>query len=179
MFDRECVGVRIADVKHRKMEKDDAEVALVELSCEISPLTAALAGELHPFVKNTLFTMSEAEVNSLLAGASFNLSVPPQAVVLRMAPDQKQGSFTLAETKISGFRASRSKKTQAWTWHFVITCSPASEHQLAQIVECYLKTRYLTFANAEASLFDDAPKAVDETRGRGLTAGEASSLQAH
>jgi hypothetical protein len=73
----------------------------------------------------------------------------------------------LDETKVGDFKARRSKKSSAWTWTFTVTCSPASEHQLAQIMECYTRTRYMTLAPAEPGLFDDAP-----TTSRGLTAAE-------
>jgi hypothetical protein len=149
------------------MEKDDLEVALVKISCEINPLTAELAQEIHDFVRRTLFTMDGVEVNSLLNGCSFALAMPPQAIQVRMAPDTKKPSFTLDETKVGDFKARRSKKSSAWTWTFTVTCSPASEHQLAQIMECYTRTKYLTFAPAEPGLFDDAP-----TASRGLTAAE-------
>lgn len=166
MFKRQ-VPVRIANIVPELMEKDDAEIALVKLSCEINPLTSELAQEIHDFVRATLFTMSGAEVNSLLSGASFALGMGPQAVAVRTAPDTKKPSFTLDETKVGDFKARRSKKSSAWTWTFTITCSPASEHQLAQIMECYTRTKYLTFAPAEPGLFDDAP-----VQSRGLTEAE-------
>jgi hypothetical protein len=161
------VAVRIAGIVPELMEKDDAEIALVKLSCEINPLTPELAQEIHDFVRATLFTRSGAEVNSLLSSASFALAIGPQAVAVRMAPDTKKPSFTIDEAKVTDFKAKRSKKSSAWTWAFTITCSPASEHQLAQIVETYTRTKYLVFAPAEPGLFDDAPVAS-----RGLTEAE-------
>jgi hypothetical protein len=86
-----------------------------------------------------------------------------------MGTDTKKTSFTLDETKVGDFNARRLKKSSAWTWTFTVTCSPASEHQLAQIMECYTRTKYLTFAPAEPGLFDDAPVAS-----RGLTEAEMS-----
>lgn len=160
MFTRPNVAVRIAAVNHRQMEKDEAEIALVELSCEINPLSAELAGDLHDFVRGTLYTRTGAEVNSLLGGASFNLSLRPQMVVVRMAPDQKKDSFTIDEAKVSDVKAKRSKKSAAWTLAFKVTCAPVSEHQLAQLVEGYLKSRYLTFEDAEPSLFEEEETAT-------------------
>jgi hypothetical protein len=174
MFKREKVGVRIANINPELMEKDDAEIALVRLSCEISPLTAELAQELHDFVRGTLYTLSGAEVNSLLGGASFALAIPPQAIAVRMAPDQKKPSFTIDEAKIAGLHAKRSKKSTAWTLGFTITCAPASEHQLAQIMESYCKTKYMSFGPAEPGLFDEVPT---PTKGRGLSANETESTE--
>jgi len=160
MFNTPRIGVRIAHITHQQMEQDDTEVPLTVLTCEVSPFTAALAADLHDFVKRTLFTAKDVEVNGLLASASFNLAVRPQAVDVRMAPDQTAESFTVQEAKLSGIRAKRSKKSSAWTLEFTLSCSPESSDQLGQLVDCYLKMRYLTFSDAEACLFDAE---VDET----------------
>lgn len=58
MFKRTHVAVRIAGMTPELMEKDEAEISLVKLSCEVNPLTPELAQELHDFVRSTLFTMS-------------------------------------------------------------------------------------------------------------------------
>lgn len=168
MFKRHDVPVRISNIVPELMEKNDAEVSLVKITCEINPLTPELAQEIHDFVRATLFTMSGAEVNSLLSTASFALVIPPQAVAVRMAPDSRKPSFTIDEAKIGDFKARRSKKSSAWTFVFTVTCSPASKDQLQQIFEAYTRTKYLTFAPAEPGLFDDAP-----TASRGLTSAEA------
>lgn len=161
MFSDE-VSVMVANITHDQMERDEAEIALVKLTCEINPLTPQRAEELDDFVRGTLFTRTGAEVNDKLGSVSFRLAMPPQQIQVRMAPDQKKPSFTIDEAKIENWKAKRSKKSSAWTLEFMITCAPASEHQLAQIVECYLKTKYLTFTPAEPGLFDETP----EVKGR-------------
>lgn len=168
MFKRSNVGVRIAKIHTEQMEKDEEAITLVVLSCEINPLTPELAQELHDFVRGTLYTMTGAEVNSLLARASFNLFIPPQAIACRMAPDQKKDSYTISEAKIGSIHAKRSKKSTAWTLRFTITCSPASATQLHQIVSSYLTTKYMTFTPAVAGLFDETP----EVTSRGLSEAE-------
>jgi len=166
MFKRSEVPVRVAQIVPELLEKEDAEIGLVKLSCEINPLTPELAQEIHDFVRSSLFTMSGAEVNSLLSSASFALAVPPQSIQVRMAPDQRKPSFTIDEAKLGDFKARRSKTSSAWTWTFSITCSPASDHQLAQIIEAYTRTKYLTFAPAKPGLIDEEP----EVTSRGQTA---------
>lgn len=175
MFDTENVGVRVSNIAHEQMDRDESEIALVKLTCELNPLTPARAGELHDFVKRTLYTAAGAEVNSLLASASFNLEVLPQTIAVRTAPDQNKASFVINEAKVGGIRAKRSKKSTAWTLEFTVTCSPESEHQLAQIVECYLKTRYFTFAEATPDLFSEIG---DEER-RTRRAASGASATAH
>lgn len=154
----EAISVRVANVTHEQMERDDSEIALVKLTCEINPLTPERAEDLDDFVRGTLYTRTGAEVNDKLGSASFRLAIPPQCIQVRMAPDQKKPSYTIDEAKVEGFKAKRSKKSAAWTLEFTLTCAPASEHQLAQIVESYLKTKYLTFSPAEPGLFDETPE---------------------
>lgn len=163
MFKTAHVPVRIANVTHQQMDKDDVEVPLTVLSCEISPFPAGLAGELHDVVRGTLYTRTGAEVNGLLAGCSFNLDLRPQEVEMRAAPDQSKPTLLLPEARIGGFRASRGKKSSAWTLHFTITCSPASAKQLHELVECYTKTRYMCFEDSEGTLFDE-PTEEQKTR---------------
>lgn len=162
MFTRSNIAVRVANVAHNQMEQDESEVQLTILTCEIAPLTPELAGDLHDFVKRTLYTAAGVEVNALLGTAAFTLAIPPQAVAVRMAPDQTKASFVIQEAKIDAIKAKRSKKSTAWTLEFRLTCSPASDKQLAQLVEAYLKTKYLTFEDAVPSLFDDAPRVATE-----------------
>lgn len=165
MFTKDNVVVRIASVTHSQMEQDEHEVPLTIVTCEIAPFTPELAGDLHDFVRRTLYTAQDVEVNDLLGTATFNIAIPPQAIAVRTAPDTKKAQFVIAEAKVDGIKAKRSKKSSAWTLEFKLTCSPASDHQLAQIVEGYLKARYLTFESAVASLFDEAPRKVTESEG--------------
>lgn len=149
------IAVRVAEIRHRQMEHEDKEIQLTEITFEIHPLSPELAGELDDFVKRTLYTMKDAEVTSKLTGASFNLGIRPQEIAVRMAPDQGKASFVIEEAKIGTFHARRSKKSSAWRLVFTATCAPSSEHQLSQIVDSYLKSRFLQFANATAGLFDE------------------------
>jgi len=87
---------------------------------------------------------------------------------------QKKASFTIEEAKISGIKAKRSKKSSACTLEFAVTCAPASEHQLAQIVECYLKTRYFIFAEATPDLFSES-RAAQRKAGRADADGRAAA----
>ena len=164
MFERENVGVRVSHITHEQMERDENEIALVKLTCELNPLTPALAGELHDKVKRTLYTAAGAEVDSLISGVSFNLGILPQSIVVRNAPDQPKASFRIDEAKISGIRAKRSKKSVAWTLEFAITCSPTSDKHLSQIVSTYLKTIYLIFAEATPDLFSESRAAEAKAR---------------
>lgn len=164
MFDTERLPIRFANIQHRTMERGEKEIALVEITLEINPLKPELAQELDGYVRSTLFTRSDAAVTPKLAGARFNLSPLPQEILVRMAPDQTDESFLIREAKIGEFSARRSKKSSAWRLVFTATCNPTSEHHLAQIVDSYLKTRYCTFANAQADLFSEKGQEERKTR---------------
>lgn len=178
MFEKEHVSCRLEKIEHLKMQKDDCEIALIKSTWEISPFTAQLATELDEFVRATLFTMTDAEVTSRLAGATFRLTRPPQEIVVRMAPDQTQGSFTITEAKVGPFYARRSLKSSAWRLLFVATFSPATEHQLAQVVDSITKTRYLTFADAQADLFVEVSKEEKRARKGAATPAHAAAAAA-
>lgn len=162
MFESE-VGVRVSHITVNQLEQEDHEVPLVVMTCEVSPFTAARAGEMHDKVKRILYTARDAAVDSLIKSVSFDLEFS-QSIEVRMAPDQAEPSFTIEEAKINGIRAKRSKKSSAWTLEFKVICSPQSEHQLAQIAESYLKTKYFTFSEAEPDLFSESRAAEAKAR---------------
>lgn len=176
MIDTEKVALRIANIQHRTMEHDEKEIGLVEITFEMNPLTPQLAGELDGYMKSMLFERSSAEASNKLGGATFRLGILPQTIVVRSAPDQTKGSFTIDEAKIGTFKASRSKKSTAWTLRFTATCRPISKDQLASIVDSYLKTRYCTFADASPDLFSEVGKEEKRTRkAAAADAGESAS----
>lgn len=176
MFDTERIPMRIAKIEPRQIVKEDVEVALVEITLEINPLSAPLANELDEYVRRTLFTRLDGEVTEKLAAATFRLGIVPQAIVVQAAPDSSE-RFTIEEAKIGLMKAKRSKKTSTWRLEFTIRCAPASERQLAQMFDCYLKTRYCTFANAVPGLFDEEERL--ERRKRKTHVVEESAPTAH
>jgi hypothetical protein len=178
MFDTENVALRVADINHRTMEHDEKEIGLVEMVFEMNPLTPALAGELDEYMKSMLFQRKDAEVTSKLGGATFRLGILPQEIVVKMAPDQSKGSFTIDEAKIGSFTASRSKKSTAWTLKFTATFHPRSKDELASVVDCYLKTRFCTFADASPDLFSEVGKEREKTA-KAVRASDGASAAAH
>jgi hypothetical protein len=159
MFQIDRIPLRVSDVSPRKpIEHDEKEIPLVEVTFELNPLTPALAGELDDVVKRVLFTMRDVEANPKVRGVSFDLAVKPQQIAIHDAPDLSRPTFTIEEAKVDSFKAKRSKKSSAWTLEFKATFSPASERQLAQVIDAYLKTRYCTFQNAAPGLFDEIEK---------------------
>jgi len=176
VFDSELIPMRVAKIQHLKMEKDDAEFSLIELTLEINPFTPKLATELDDFVRRTLFTQTDAEVTAKLGGAVFRLSPRVQEMVVKAAPDQGKASFSIAEVKIWNVHAKRSQKTSTWRIVFTATFSPASIQQQAAVIDSHLKTRYFTFADAEADLFSEPTEKPKRTRG--MSSGASESVPA-
>jgi len=173
----ENVPMRIAAVAHRQMERDEKEIGLVELKLEINPFTPKLASDMHDDVRRMLFTANEAEVRSLLGGASYYLPIGPQEVIMRMAPDQGKPTLSIDEAKIGQLHMRRSKKATTWRCVFTLTFHPQSKDQLAQAVDAYLKTRYVTMADAQPDLFAEAEKRSRAGRSAGVA--DASAAAAH
>lgn len=126
MFETDRLPLRVANIAHRQLEHDEKEIGLVEITFELNPLTAALAGELDDVVKRVLFTMRDVEVNPKVKGVTFELSLKAQQISVHSAPDVSKPTFVIDEAKIGSFRAKRSKKSSAWTLEFTATCAPAN-----------------------------------------------------
>jgi hypothetical protein len=158
VFDRKNVPIRINNIAPLKMDKDEREITLLRLDCEVEPFTPELAKELDSEVRTALYTRTDAEVKSKVTSIGWDLGIPPQAVEVRLAPDQDQESFTLLEVKIANIKTKRSKKSTAWRLTFSMTCWPATEHQSAQVIESYSKVRYMSMEPAQPDLFSESTK---------------------
>lgn len=158
MFDRAHVPLKVTNVAHARLEREEKEIPLVVLSLELSPLSPEYAAELSPFMKSTLFTKTDAAVNPQLTGATFQVCDREQTLVFRMAADQEAESFRADNVTISPCRVSRGKKNPHWTLTFSATFEPMGEHHLAQIVDSYTKFRYVTFGDATPNLITQAQR---------------------
>lgn len=179
MFRQGNIPVRFNTILPRQHEtKDGKEIGLLECQCEINPFSAKLATDLDDFVRSTLYTRTDAEVVSKLGAATFRLTMPPQEITVKAAPDQEQESFTILEAKIGALHAKRSKKSPTWRLVFTLLFQPSTEHQLAQVMACHTRSRYLTFGDAEADLFTEVSKEEKRHR-RGVAASDAAATATH
>lgn len=158
MFKTEDVHATQRGLNHHRTTKDDKEIPLVTFALEFMA-TPKLAQELGDYVRGTLYTRSEAMANNQLRAVSFDLSVPTQRIRVRMAPDQSEESYSLAECKIGTVRAVRYKEA-SWKITFPVTCSYASPSQLAQIAESKDKGRWWTFVEVKPDLFSSLKEKV-------------------
>lgn len=176
MFDNTGkVALRFNKIEHLGMEKDEKEIDLITVKLELNPLTAARAKDLSDLMRRTLFTSGEAEVMPELEGAAFHPREPYQDIVVRDAPDQTEGSFTIHEGKIGTLFARRSKKSTAWRLVFSVTFMPRSKDVQALVIASRAKTRYCVFADAKPDLFSPSTQkrtqAVRAERAQGIGEG--------
>lgn len=175
MFDRNNVAIRITNIGPATLERDDAELTLLRIDCEVSPLTAELAAEIDSELRSMLFARGDGNQKRKVRGVSFDrreLGIKTQVVEMRMAPDQALDSFTLAEAEVSDTLKAKRAKEGPWTLTFSLTAQPASEHQSAQILESFGKTRYCNFEARQPDLFSPSTKkradAVRAERAQGI-----------
>lgn len=82
-------------------EKIDQETRkVVRLQCLIAPFTAELASLLPADLKRHLFRMNDGEPLDNLADVRFKISLPSQRLILKLAPDQAEGSRILEVVKV-------------------------------------------------------------------------------
>lgn len=173
MFDNHnSVALRFNKIEHLGMEKDEKDIDLIKVQLELNPLTVKKAEDLSGFMRRMLFTSKDAEVTSELDGASFRPSDPYQDIVVRMAPDQREESFTILEGKIGTLHVRRSRKSSAWRLVFTVTFMPASRDVQASVIASRAKTRYCTFADAKPDLFS----ASSQKRTRAVRAEQAQGI---
>lgn len=182
MFDNTGhVALRFNKVEHLGMEKDEKEIDLIKVQLELNPLTVKKAEDLSSFMRRMLFSAKDAEVTAELDGASFKPVDPYQDIVVRMAPDQTDESFTILEGKIGTLHARRSKKSSSWRLVFSVTFMPASKDVQAMVIASRAKTRYCTFADAKPDLFSASTRkrtqAVRAERAQGI--GPAAAPATH
>lgn len=173
MFDNSgTVSLRFNKIEHLGMEKDEKEIDLMKVQMELNPLTVKKAEDISIYVRRMLYTTKDAEVTAELDGASFRPSEPYQDIVVRMAPDQREESFTILEGKIGTLHARRSRKSSSWRLVFTVTFMPPSKDVQAAVIASRAKTRYCTFADAKPDLFSASSKkrtqAVRAERAQGI-----------
>ena len=143
---------------HHRMTKGDKEIELVTFSIELM-MTAAYAQQLGDFVRQTLYTRNESIANAQLRSVVFDIDAKPQRIRVRMAPDQAEDSYVLAECRIGNIRVVRYKES-GWKATFPVTCSPSSPMQAWQIADSKDKGRWYTFEQVKPDLFSISKDAV-------------------
>lgn len=175
MFSKSRIPLKVTNITPQKLEHEEKDLVLLKIDCEVEPFAPELAADLDADVRNTLYTRQDAAIKTKVTSISWDLGIPAQLVDLRMAPDQDEPSFTLAEAKVSNLKTKRSGKSNAWRLTFTLTCLPATAHQMNAIIDSYTKTRYTDWEAAQPDLFSDSTKkrtkAVRAERAQGIGEG--------
>lgn len=152
MFDTPHIALKVTDVTHSRRIEGEKEVPVVHVELELNPLTAEMCAEVSPFMKNTLFTMSDAAVNPQMLSANFAIIDREQILVARSAPDAGEATWKAEAVTISPVSARRGKSTTAWKLVFTASWEPSGERQLALVIDSLTKVRYITFADQVPNL---------------------------
>lgn len=158
MFDTPHIALKVTDVKHSRDIVGEKEVPKVHVDLEMNPLTAEMCAELSPFMKSTLFTMTDAAVNPQMLSANFAIVDREQILVARSAPDAGEATWKAEAVTISAVSARRGKSTTAWKLVFTATWEPTGERQLALVIDSLTKVRYITFADQVPNLVSEAAR---------------------
>jgi hypothetical protein len=175
MFQSEKVGVYLDDLGHRlvKSRKGEGEVAMVDLTFRIQPLTPELAGELEPSVKRTLFRLTDGEPVQHINAMGFKLGIPQQDLYFFTTPETKKIKFHLQRCDISKIvRARADADMPGFVLIFRASYAHPGKDELAYFHDGLYKQHFVSFQQTDPTLglTDDAPEVDEDQEARELEA---------
>jgi hypothetical protein len=178
-FDDDHVGCYLDDIGHRvEKTKDGKEIRMVDLTLRVQPFTVALAAALDADVRALLFTMGEALPKDKIKAIHFALTVPRQAVSVRLLPDADDGALLLSDAEISGVRARLEKGVDGYALIFYVSVGPIGARDLEYFVGWHTLQRFVTFHPQEPVLdFSGASEAAPNGRPRRVARPAAARVQ--
>lgn len=171
MFDTEKIGLYLDDIRHRmvKAKGGEGELAMVDLSWRIQPLTPELAGDLDDRVKRTLFRLTDGEPVPHVGAIGFKLGIPQQDMTIFATPETKRPKFHLSRCDVSKvIKARADADMPGFVLTFRTSYAHPSSDELAYFHEGLYKQHFATFVVTDPSLYSDepAPDADQEARER-------------
>lgn len=153
LFDDDHIGCYLDDIGHRvEKTKDGKEIRMVDLTLRVQPLTVELAHALDEDVRALLFTLGDALPKDKIKAIHFALSVPRQAVSVRLVPEADDGALLLTDAEISGVRARVEKGVDGYALVFYVSVGPIGARDLEYFVGWHTQQRFLTFHPQEPVL---------------------------
>ena len=173
-FDDDDIGCYLDDIGHRvEKTKDGKELRMVDLTLRVQPFTAELAHALDGDVRALLFTLGDALPKDKIKAIHFALTVPRQALTVRLLPESDGAALLLSDAEISGLRARTEKGVDGFALVFYVSVGPIGARDLEYFVGWHTQQRFVTFHPQEPVLdFDHAPEpaAAPPRRGRRASA---------
>jgi hypothetical protein len=152
-FDQDHVGCYLDAIDHRKEKtKDGKEIAMVDLTLRVQPLTVELAQALDPDVRALLFNLGDALPKEKIKAIHFALSVPHQAVAVRLLAEADEGALLLPDSEISSVRARVEKGVDGYALVFYVSVGPLGARDLEYLVGWHTLQRFVTFHPQEPVL---------------------------
>jgi hypothetical protein len=160
MFDQDHVGCYLDAIDHRvEKTKDGKEIRMVDLTLRVQPLTVELAQALDGDVRALLFNLGDALPKDKIKAIAFALTVPRQAVSVRLLPEADDGALLLPDAEISGVRARVEKGVDGYALVFYVSVGPIGARDLEYLVGWHTLQRFVTFHPQEPALdFSAAPE---------------------
>jgi hypothetical protein len=165
-FDDDKVGCYLDDIGHRvEKTKDGGEVAMVDLTLRVQPLTPELAVSLDPDVRALLFSLTDGTPKPKIKQLNFNLTVPRQALTVYPLPDLDEsiGALHFADVEITAVRARTEKGVDGYGLVFYASFGPVSASELEYVCAWHTQQRFVTFQPQMPALnFDGDEHAATE-----------------
>jgi hypothetical protein len=160
---------------------DGDELHMVIATFRIHPLTPELAGEIDKAVRAVLFD-TKGELLARIKSVGFDLTILPQQVEFRSAPDVARPWCTFPYAEISAIKAAKHKDVSGFALTFKAKAETPDKDQLARLHKNYLKQTFLTVAAADRDLITEmqgAEKAAETTRPKNRRLEEGASDVTH
>ena len=150
LFDDDSVGCYLDDIGHRVEKTKDKENRMVDLTLRVQPFGAELAQALDPDVRALLFT--EALPKNKIKAIHFALTVPRQAVTVRLVPGSDDAALLFTDVEITGLRARVEKGVDGYALVFYASLGPLGARELEYVCAWHTQQRFVTFHPQEPAL---------------------------
>ncbi len=170
-------------ITHRIERRKSGDTKVVDLALRIEPFTTQLASALDPsygFVRRMLFSMNSAEPVNELKAVEFRVPGERQNLLCFAAPDITKATIALTQVKVTKIRARKPKEGTGWIVYVYASFGPLSKEELEYVNAFYTTQAFVTFEQADPSLFEDGEiddAADDDEDGRGLSASPALPME--
>lgn len=155
MFQTEKIGLYLDDIRHRKVSAKggDGEMAMMDLSFRVQPLSPELAGELDDRVRRTLFRLTDGEPVPHVGAIGFKLAVPQQDLAVFTTPETKRPKFHLSRCDISKvIKARADADMPGFVLTFRVSYAHPTRDELQYFHEGLYKQHFCSFIVTDPSL---------------------------
>jgi len=163
LFSVAKVGLFLDSITHGTETRDGDEVKIVTLTLRATPMSAQLASAVPGPVRLALFKSTEGgDVRAHLRRVEFDLGVPRQELEVFATSDTEDPTISFDQAKVVKTLARIDKNVSGWSFVVKVSFGPVDKIELEYIEAWRLGQRWVTFHEADASLFPDEESAADD-----------------